>query len=211
MDQSTVAIHLINNAPVLDASKSPSLGSMLEGATNPSGVKVSDMIVNGSITDADGTAVKAIAVTGVNTSLGTMQYSLDNGNNWLTINSAAINSQTDALALLLGPAAKLRFIPFGSLNGSLSDAITFRAWDQRSGKQGDYTVITRTGGSTAFSAASDTADLTLTAVNSAPSFSPIQGAAMNFVSFGGISDEARSVSVRSDGRILVGGGNDECE
>ena len=206
MDKVSVNINLINKAPVLDASRSPSLGNVIEGTANPAGAKVADIVVNGSITDADGAAVKAIAVTGINTSLGTMQYSLDDGSNWLTIDAAAINSQTDELALLLGPTAKLRLIPFGNLNGSINDAITFRAWDQRSSRQGEYTVITRTGGSTAFSEASDTADLTVTAVNSAPTFSPIQGTGVVMVSMGGRRDDTRGVSVRPDGRLLVGGG-----
>ncbi|MFN9435120.1 MAG: hypothetical protein ACK6DC_09320, partial [Planctomycetota bacterium] len=206
MDKVSVNINLINKAPILDASRSPSLGNVIEGTANSAGAKVADIVVNGSITDADGAAVKAIAVTGINTSLGTMQYSLDDGSNWLTIDAAAINSQTDELALLLGPTAKLRLILFGNLNGSISDAITFRAWDQSSSRQGEYTVITRTGGSTAFSEASDTADLTVTAVNSAPTFSPIQGTGVVMVSMGGRRDDTRGVSVRPDGRLLVGGG-----
>jgi hypothetical protein len=72
---------------------------------------------------------------------------------WLTIDAAAINSATNELALLLGPTAQIRLVPFGDLNGALADAITFRAWDQSSGTQGQYVVITATGGSTAFSTA----------------------------------------------------------
>ncbi|MFN9850685.1 MAG: DUF4347 domain-containing protein, partial [Planctomycetota bacterium] len=67
---------LANNAPVLDTAANPTLGLVLEGATNPSGVTVASLIVDGSITDADGSAVEAIAIIGLNTSLGTWQYSL---------------------------------------------------------------------------------------------------------------------------------------
>ncbi|MFM7738617.1 MAG: hypothetical protein ACKO9H_04375, partial [Planctomycetota bacterium] len=144
----------VNDAPVLNNAPSPTLGSVLEGATNPSGVTVASLVVDGSITDPDGSAVEAIAITGLNTSLGNWQYSVNGGTSWLTINAELINNQTNELALLLGPTAQLRLIPFGDLTGSVSNAITFRAWDQTSGSEGQYTVITATGGGTAFSSAS---------------------------------------------------------
>ncbi|MFN7628359.1 MAG: hypothetical protein ACK5PZ_16150, partial [Pirellula sp.] len=62
-----IIVSSLNDAPVLNASASPTLGIVLEGATNPSGVTVAAMIVDGSITDPDGTAVEAIAITGLNT------------------------------------------------------------------------------------------------------------------------------------------------
>ncbi|MFN9539180.1 MAG: beta strand repeat-containing protein, partial [Planctomycetota bacterium] len=144
-----IALTALNDAPVLDSTASPMLGTFLEGATNPSGITVSSLVVDGSITDPDGSVVEAIAITGLNTSLGTWQYSLNGGTNWLTINAELINSQTNELALLLGPTAQLRLIPFGDLNGSVSDAITFRAWDQTSGSEGQYAVITATGATSA--------------------------------------------------------------
>ncbi|MEI7970821.1 MAG: DUF4347 domain-containing protein, partial [Betaproteobacteria bacterium] len=63
----------LNQPPQLNAAASPTLGSVLEGATNPSGVTVASLVVDGSITDADGAAVEAIAVTALDTSLGTWQ------------------------------------------------------------------------------------------------------------------------------------------
>ncbi|MFN7736809.1 MAG: beta strand repeat-containing protein, partial [Pirellula sp.] len=108
-----IIVSSLNDAPVLNANASPTLGIVLEGATNPSGVTVAAMIVDGSITDPDGTAVEAIAITGLNTSLGTWQYSLNGGTSWLTIDANLINSSTNELALLLGPTAQLRLIPFG--------------------------------------------------------------------------------------------------
>ncbi|MFM7738482.1 MAG: cadherin repeat domain-containing protein, partial [Planctomycetota bacterium] len=109
----TVAVTNTNDAPVLNTAASPTMGSVLEGATNPSGVTVASLIVDGSITDADGSAVEAIAITALNTSLGTWQYSLNGGASWLTINAELINSSVNELALLLGPTAQLRLIPFG--------------------------------------------------------------------------------------------------
>ncbi|MFN9912689.1 MAG: delta-60 repeat domain-containing protein, partial [Pirellulaceae bacterium] len=199
----TVSVTNTNDAPVLNASASPSMGLVLEGATNPSGVTVAALVVDGSITDQDGTAVKAIAITGLNTSLGTWQYSLDGGTNWLTINAELINSSTNELTLLLGPTAQLRLIPFGDLSGSVSDAITFRAWDQTSGSEGQYAIISSTGGTCAFSSATDTASITVTAINDSPTFLSGDGIVMTLIGTG--ADQGLSVAVQPDGKVLVGG------
>jgi len=193
----------VNDAPVLDTTVSPTLGSVLEGATNPAGVSVATLLVDGSITDPDGAAVEALAITGVNPALGAWQYSLDAGATWLTIDAPQINSQTNELALLLGPSAQLRLVPFGDLNGSLADAITFRAWDQSSGTSGQYAVIAATGGSTAFSAASDTAAITVTPVNDAPTFRADDGIVTT--ALGPSLDQGFSTIVQPDGRILMAG------
>jgi uncharacterized delta-60 repeat protein len=200
---STITITPVNDAPVLEATVSPALGSVLEGATNPAGVSVATLLVDGSITDPDGAAVEALAITGVNPALGAWQYSLDAGATWLTIDAPQINSQTNELALLLGPSAQLRLVPFGDLNGSLADAITFRAWDQSSGTSGQYVVIAATGGSTAFSAASDTASITVTPVNDAPTFRSGDGIVITDVALG--VDQAWSLAPLPDGKVLVAG------
>jgi uncharacterized delta-60 repeat protein len=203
---STVNITAVNDSPVLNTSASPALPTILENATNPSGITVASLVVDGSITDADGTATEAIAITALDTSLGTWQYSIDGGTNWLTIDAAKINSTTNELALLLGPTASLRMLPFGELNGTLSTAITFRAWDMTTGAAGDYTVITNPGtGTSAFSAASDTASLTVTAVNDAPTFAPVAGSGKLMVPVGSSADDGWSMVVQPDGKILVAG------
>ncbi|MCX7211794.1 MAG: Ig-like domain-containing protein [Burkholderiales bacterium] len=203
---STVSITPVNDSPVLNTAASPALPTILEGATNPAGITVASLVVDGSITDADGTATEAIAITALDTSLGTWQYSTDGGTNWLTIDAAKINSTTNELALLLGPTASIRMLPFGDLNGTLSTAITFRAWDMSSGSTGDYTVITNPGtGTSAFSAASDTASLTVTAVNDAPTFARLPGTGKLIVPVGSSSDFGNSLTVQPDGKILVAG------
>ena len=193
-------------APVLNASVSPILGAVAEGDANPSGLSIADLVVNGSITDPDGAAVEAIAIEAVNARLGTWQYSLDNGGTWLTLRAELLNSTTNTLGLLLGPTNKLRLLPYGDLNGTLTDAITFRAWDQSSGTAGQYVVTTP--GTGAFSAASDTASVTVTAVNDAPSFAPVVGGGKAIVPVDSFDDVGRSVTVQADGRILVAGYRD---
>ena len=157
--------------PALNATASPAMPSILEGVTHPSGITVAALVVDGSITNG-AVAGEAIAINALDTSLGTWQYSTDGGANWLTIDAAKINSSTNELALLLGPTASIRMLPFGDLNGTLTAAITFRAWGMASGASGDYVVITDPGDialGSDFSGATDTASLTVTAVNDAPS------------------------------------------
>jgi uncharacterized delta-60 repeat protein len=161
------------------------------------------LVVDGSLTDADSAAVEAIAITALNTSLGSWQFSLDTGITWRTIDADKLNSATNDLALLLGPSAQIRLLPFGDLNGSLADAITFRAWDQTSGNEGQYVVITANGGTSAFSAAADTASVTVTAVNDAPEFRIRDGIAVTPI--GADTDQARAVVVQPDGKILLAG------
>ncbi len=192
-----------NNTPVLNASATPSLGSVLEGATNPSGITVAALVVNGSITDTDG-AVEAIAIEAVDTSLGAWQYSLDGGSSWLTMQADLLNSSTNSLGLLLGPANLIRLLPYGDLNGTLASAVTFRAWDTNSGAAGQYVVTTP--GAGAFSAASATAGLTVTAVNDGPTFAPVAGTGKVFTDIGvGTDDVGQSVTVQADGKIVVAG------
>jgi len=193
-------------APVLYTADSPSLPTILEGAADPGGITIADLLTTGTApTDVEFPLVRptAIAITGLNTSLGAWQYSLDGGAVWLTIQADQINSTTNELALLLGPTAMVRLLPFGELSGTLSDAITFRAWDQSSGSEGDYVVIESTGGDTAFSAASDTASISVTPVDIEPE-TTTEGTLV--ASFGaGTYDFATSIVTQPNGQIVVAG------
>jgi uncharacterized delta-60 repeat protein len=193
----------VNTAPTLDGTANPSLPAILENASNPSGITIGALVA-GSITDPDG-VVNAIAVTGLDTSLGAWQYSTDGGATWLTISADLINSATDELALLLAATDQIRLLPFGELNGSLAAAVTFRAWDGTSGSHGDYVEIASTGGSTAFSSASDTASVSVAAVNDGPTFAPPSGTGEVMVPIGSTDDYAQSVTMQPDGKILVAG------
>ncbi len=64
----------------------------------------------------------------------------------------------------------LYFEPNADFNGTITDAITLRAWDQTSGTAGNQVDTSVNGGTTTFSSATDTANLTVTAVNDAPVF-----------------------------------------
>ena len=116
-----------------------------------------------TITDIDGNAViGGIALIGT-TGNGTWAYSLD-GTTFTDVGTVSESS-----ALLLPQNAMLQYTP-DSMNGETA-TITYVAWDTTSGTAGgqaNLSAANATGGTTAFSTATDTASLTVTSVNDAP-------------------------------------------
>ena len=171
---------VMNTAPVLDASKSPTLAPELEDAGSPvNGSPVGTLVSSlvdfavpagqvDNVTDPDAGAQLGIALTGTDTANGTWYFSTNNGTTW-----SAVGAVSDSSALLLAADANTRiyFAPSANFNGTDNSAITFRAWDQTTGTNGQSGVNVsgvNNGGTTAFSTASDTAALTITSVNDAP-------------------------------------------
>lgn len=189
-DTVTINITAANDAPVLNAASSPTLTGISEDAgdddgsgadgdddatnnANNAGTSVATMVVDGSITDVDGGAVEAIAVTAVDNTNGVWQYSTDNGSNWnnfsgTTGSSVNIASTARLLDGTLSGASthKIRFVPDANYNGSAT--ITSRAWDKTSGSAGATADTGTNGGATAFSTATDTASIAVSAVNDLP-------------------------------------------
>ena len=168
----TVNVTGVNNAPVLDASKSPAGAAVAEDAAVPVGAVgtlVSALIDFASpsgqvdnVTDADAGALTGIAITAADTSNGSWFYST-NGTTW-----TALGALSDSTALLLAADAdnRLYFRPNANYDGQAN--ITFRAWDQSSGSDGGTANTTSNGSGTAFSTATDTATFDVTPVNDAP-------------------------------------------
>jgi len=158
-DTASLTVTDVNDAPVLTAS-SPTLTTITEDQTSNGGQLVSSF-ASASISDVDTGAVKGIAITAATSANGTWQFSVDNGSTWTNFASYASSS-----ALLLADTDKVRFVPDGNNGGS--DTITYKAWDQTSGTHGATANPGAGGGATSFSTASDTASLTVTDVNDAP-------------------------------------------
>ena len=159
----TVSITAVNDAPVLDNSGSMSLTAITEDAAAPAGDTVAAIIASAGgnrITDADSGAAEGIALTGL-TGDGAWQY--NTGGGWTDVGAVAGTS-----ALLLTDAASLRFVPTAGNNNAQTATVTFRAWDQSDGAEGTKADASATGGTTAFSTATETAALAVTAVNDAP-------------------------------------------
>jgi hypothetical protein len=157
----TIHVTSTNDAPVL-AAASPTLTGINEDNANPLGQSVSSLINGGSdIGDADTGALKGIAISAATASSGHWEYSLNGGANWAAFPVVAIGA-----ALLLRDTDFVRFVP-DAQNGS-SDSITFHAWDRTTGTAGSTADVSVSGGSTAFSATTNTANITVSDVNDAP-------------------------------------------
>ena len=169
---STVAINAVNDAPMLDNLGDMRLSAIDEDAKNQIGSLVKSIIeaaeIGGQdrITDPDtrinAISLEGIAVTEVGASNGDWQYSTDAGTSWRDFGVV-----TNNLATLLDVAARVRFLPHHNYYGPAS--ITFRAWDQTNGSNGETGVdVSVNGGSSAFSIATETAPIDVIAVNDPP-------------------------------------------
>ncbi|MGH7261676.1 MAG: beta strand repeat-containing protein, partial [Nitrospiraceae bacterium] len=169
-----------NTAPTLDASKSPALTAINEDAGAPVGAvgtlvsSLVDFAVPAgqvdNVTDPNSGALLGLAVTAADTTNGTWFYSTNNGASWNALGAVANNN---ARLLAADANTRLYFQPNANYNGTLASAITFRAWDQTSGSNGTLADASTNGGTTAFSTATDTAALTVTAVNDAPTITAL--------------------------------------
>ena len=147
----TITVNAVNDAPLLDNTKSPTLATINEDAVAPLGdvgTLVSDLVDFASpagevdnVTDADAGAFLGIAVTGADAANGTWYYSINDGANWNALGSV---SDVNARLLAADGITRLYFEPNANYNGTLASAITFRAWDQTSGSNGGTANLTST-------------------------------------------------------------------
>ena len=164
-----------NDAPVLNAAATPVLTPVAEDAGAPIGAvgTLISTLVNpippagglDNVTDADSSAVTGLALTGVNAANGTWLYSTNAGANWTAVGAV---SNTSALLLVADANTRVYFQGNLDFNGTVSDGITFRAWDETTGTVGIKVSTLTNGGSSAFSSATDTASITVSAVNDNP-------------------------------------------
>src|SRR5207249_233268 len=154
-------VRTTSNAPVLFGTND--LTAINEDAFTNGGTPVSALVA-GQVADADGDTV-GIAVTAVNNTNGSWQFSTDGGTSW-----TAFGAPSAAAARLLAPDANtlVRFVPNPDSNGTVAGGLTFRAWDQTSGVAGGTADVTVNGGATAFSTATASASVTVNAVNDPP-------------------------------------------
>jgi hypothetical protein len=164
-ETATLDVRPVNDAPVLDASGDPRLSDVDEDAADAAGDTVADILASGGapISDVDAGALQGIAVVAVDDSHGTWQFSIDGGGTWTDFGAVG-----DASAALLDSAAHVRFVPAPDYAGP-AGLLTFRAWDQTAGSNGQTGVDTTAhGGSSAFSSETETATLDVRPVNDAP-------------------------------------------
>ncbi len=166
---STVLINAVNDAPVLDNSGDMHLPAINEDDVNSSGNSVKGIIESAEgqgqdrITDVDDGALEGMAIIEATSGNGTWQYSLTAGATWLTFPLVSNTS-----AVLLNEMSRIRFVPAPGYSGSASFA--FRAWDQSAGRENGQTGVdvSINGGTTAFSAQSETVTVEVLPINDLP-------------------------------------------
>ncbi len=157
-----IDVTAVNDAPVLDNTGTMSLTTITENGTISGWVSNVITSAGGNrITDIDAGAVEGIAITSVNNGNGTWRYSTDGGSSWFNVGPVSNTS-----ALLLRANDFISYVG-DSQNGGTAD-FQFRAWDQTSGTQGTKVDTSVNGGTSAFSTATETANITTTSVNDAP-------------------------------------------
>lgn len=155
-----------NDAPVLDNTGIMSVATIQEDALDHAGSTIASIIQSAGgdrITDADADALEGLAIIGLDDANGTWQFSIDGGTTWQDVGSVSATH-----ALLLRDVDRIRFTPDANYNGSINSALTFRAWDRTNGVAGEFGDTSTNGGESAFSAATETASLTIAAVQDDP-------------------------------------------
>ena len=146
-----------NHSPTLDTSKSPTLGNLnsytsVTPPTNGStagATRVSSLINSGGLlanfADTDYGNRPGIAITGVKSGAG-LYYSLDAGAHW---NDVGAVSGLSARVLYADANTWVYYAPAAnSPSGSVTDAITFKAWDQSGGYSNGQAAVNTVGGFT---------------------------------------------------------------
>ncbi|HNL13877.1 MAG TPA: DUF4347 domain-containing protein, partial [Accumulibacter sp.] len=204
-----VTITATNDAPVL-ADTVLSINQTEDDAVpvGATGTLVSSLV--GGISDADGGALKGIAVTAAVQTNGTWYYTTTGGSFWYALGTP---DATSSRLLAADADTRLYFKPAANVNGTQSGVLTLRAWDRTTGSNGSTADTSSNGGSTAFSSASDTVDVNIASVNDAPAYGVGTGIVTTALSSG--NDGATAVALQNDGKIVTvgyvgsGGGNND--
>lgn len=145
VDTAIVNVVYTNYAPVLNTSGTFTLPYVKANSTAPTSVMVSTLLGN-NVTDANAGALRGLAITAIDNTKGTWQYSTNAGTNWYNVPTTLNNA-----ALLLRSSDYLRFYPKTGNIGISS--MVFRAWDRTTGTAGAVgSLAGGVGGNTPYSA-----------------------------------------------------------
>jgi ELWxxDGT repeat protein len=163
----------VNHAPILNNTLPMTLSALEDDDPPGDGMLLSAILATAGdpITDPDGTTAEGVAVTAVVDTCGTWQYRLGTGE-WTAFGSLAAAA---ARLLPADSATWIRFVPNPGWYGTLTDGLTFRAWDRSEGTAGETADTTTNSGHTAFSAATATASITVIHVNYLPVVAAVTG------------------------------------
>ena len=150
-----------NVPPSQNVLATPMLNPVNEGDRENSGTHVSDLLASSRTSNTDGERdFLGIAILGVNGEGGNWQYRLDQSQEWIFFTASEDSS------LLLGPDDHIRYEPVSSFTGILENAVTFRLWDQSSGKAGTFVNAVPTGLTSPFSQESTSAQIQINPIRS---------------------------------------------
>jgi len=104
------------------------------------GMSISDLIDQNQdvIRDVDDPNKLGFALTGVINNNGQWQYTINNGNTWVDLD--LLSENTAILLAANGADTRLRFVPEPYYAEGDTGNITFYAWDQSKGNNGQYNV-----------------------------------------------------------------------
>ncbi|TLP36807.1 DUF5801 repeats-in-toxin domain-containing protein [Arcobacter arenosus] len=121
----TINILGTNDKPIINSNLVANLTEINEDVLDAdnTGTLVSALLGN-SVNDFDDDAVEGIAVTGIDNTNGTWQYSIDGGTSWNNFD----NGTSDTNATMLYDSSLVRFVPNEDYYGTAD--ITYHAWDQ---------------------------------------------------------------------------------
>ena len=160
---STINITAVNDAPTITSGYTYTLTTTDENTTS-SATTASTILTAAGWADVDTSALSGLAITAT-TGNGTWQYSTD-GTTWQAFGSVSTTS-----SLLLTSTSRVRYSP-DSYNGETA-TITYKAWDQTTGSAStnataNYANTATSGGSSAFSTNTSSAQIIVSSINDAP-------------------------------------------
>ena len=157
---STISLIGVNDSPELDDTVAADFSSINEDDFNSAGTVIADILAR-SVSDQDGDP-EGIAIFNADQTNGTFEY--------LTVGATeyvAFGDVSESAALLLDASTRIRFVPTPNYNGDAT--ISFKAWDQTIGAEGEKIATAgNSGGTNSLSTGDDTAIITVNPVNDAP-------------------------------------------
>ncbi|MGD1716729.1 tandem-95 repeat protein, partial [Dapis sp. BLCC M172] len=171
-----ITVNAENNAPVLNNTldaigATADIELTVDEDTTPIGGVgnlVSEIVdLTANVTDIDTTPppVTGIAITAVDETNGVWHYTTNGSTTWTPV---GVVSETSALLLPDDANTRVLFAPTADFNGSITNGLTFRAWDQTFGTGGTNIDVSTNGETTAFSIDTDRVNVVVNPVNDAP-------------------------------------------
>ncbi|MCX5945545.1 MAG: PA14 domain-containing protein [Cyanobacteria bacterium] len=173
---SAINITALNDAPAITSGSTYNFTTTNEDTTSPA-IAASTLLTAASWVDVDTSALSALAITAT-TGNGTWQYSTD-GTTW-----QAFGSVSSTKALLLASTSQVRYGPDGN-NGETA-TFAYKAWDQTTGSAStgataNYATTAASGGTSAFSINTSSAQIIVSSINDAPILDSTQSPVLNTI------------------------------